>query len=427
MRKFIFLLALLSLLAVMPVAADGHACDIDAPADSTAVNMIGWTYPIIDFYTEELESCNEVENLEVNTQLLDSGAAHEQIQLALGTGGTAPFDIIMVTEGDVNSYVAEEWMLPLNDLIEKYDEEYDISDISGLGDLSVDDMVYGIPMELNTRHLFYRPDLLEQYGLDVPETYDDVIAACGVLSEDDTIDIPFTMNLHAGWAWRIEFSDMVLAFGGQLINDDNTPAFNSEEGVIALEKIVEIVDACMGEEGLTYSIDDSQIGMATGGLAMIQTWATRAAAMDDPDFSDLVGEIEFAPAPRAVEDGPYGATGGTGAGLGIPANSDVDPEVAFLVLMEALDLQSQTGASAFGVASRSAVAAQTDARYLPAVFATINEGVEGSSAPAIGIVNSVLGNWLPQVITGDMSVQELLDAAAEAYTTEATTQGFIES
>jgi hypothetical protein len=260
----------------------------------------------------------------------------------------------------------------------------------------------------------------------VPQTYDDVIAACGVLAEEDSIELPFTMNLHAGWAWRIEFSDMLLGFGGSLINEDNTPAFNSPEGVMALSKIVEVVEACMGEEGLTYSIDDSQIGMATGGLAMMQTWATRAAAMDNPDFSDFVGQIEFAPAPRAVVDGPYAMTGGTGAGLGIPANTGVDPEVAFLVMMEALDLQSQTGAAAFGVASRSEVAANTDARYLPAVFETIAGGVEGSNAPVIGaVLNPVLDNFLPQVMAGDMTVEEILIAAEAAYIAEATAQGFI--
>ena len=425
MKKLIFVIALLAL-AVPTMAQDMATCNIDAPMESASVNMIGWTYPIIDLYASELEACNAVDNIEVNTQLLDSGSAHDQLRLALGTGGTSPYDIIMVTEGDINSYVAEGWMMPLNDLIDKYEEAYDISDISGLDDMTLDGNIYGLPMEQNTRHLFYRPDLLEKYMLAVPETWDDVIDACGVLQEEDSIVIPFTTQLHAGWAWRIEFSDMVFAFGGQLLNDDNTPAFHGEAGVQALNKLVEIVDACMGEEGLTYSIDDSQIGIATGELAMAFTWASRAAAMDDPDFSDYVGGIDFAPAPRATADGLYGATGGTGAGLGIPANIDDDPELVFQVILEAMDVDSQLRASQVGVITRNAVAAQADARYLPAVFDTINGGVEGQAMPAIGaVLNPVLGNWLPQIVTGDMSAEALLNAAAEAYTDEATTQGFI--
>ena len=425
MKRLLIILAVLAL--AIPIAADEAACHIDAPAEAASINMIGWTYPIIDFYASELEACNAVDNLEVNTQLLDSGAAHDQLRLALGAGGASPYDIIMVTEGDVNSYVAEGWMMPLNDLIDKYEDAYNISDISGLGDMTVDGNIYALPMEQNTRHMFYRPDLLEKHMIDVPETWDDVIAACGVLQAEDSIVIPFTTQLHAGWAWRIEFGDMLLAFGGMALNDDNTPAFNSEAGVMALEKLVEIVDACMGEEGLTYSIDDSQIGIATGELAMAFTWASRAAAMDDPDFSDYIGGIEFAPAPRATSDGLYGATGGTGAALGIPSNIDDDPDLVFQVILEAMDHESQERASQVGVITRGAVAETADARYLPAVFATIEGGVEGQAVPAIGaVLNPVWDQWLPQIVTGDMSAAELLDAAAAAYTAEATTQGFIE-
>ena len=426
MKKSILLIALLAL--VLPVAAqDMGGCMIEPPESAAQINMIGWTYPIIDFYADELEACNAVDNIDVNTQLLDSGSAHDQLRLALGAGGTSPYDIIMVTEGDVESYVHEGWMMPLNDLIEKYEEQYQISDILGIDDMAVDGVVYALPMEQNTRHMFYRPDLLDKHGIDVPDTWDDVIAACGALEAEDSIVIPFTIQLHAGWAWRSEFYNMLLGFGGTQINDDNTPAFNSEEGVMALDKMVEIVDACMGDEGLTYSIDDSQIGIATGELAMAFTWASRAASMDDPDFSDYVGGINFAPAPRAIAGAPYASTGGTGAGLGIPANIDDDPDLVFQIILEAMDEETMLRGSNYGVITRQAVAAIADARYLPAVFETIAGGVVGSEAPAIGaVLNPVLGQWLPQIMTGEWSTAELLDAAAEAYTAEATAQGFIE-
>ncbi|MCY4021794.1 MAG: extracellular solute-binding protein [Chloroflexi bacterium] len=426
MKRLFLILALLAF--ALPVAADDMGgCNIDAPESAATINMIGWTYPIIDFYASELEACNDVDNIDVNTQLLDSGSAHDQLRLALGAGGTSPYDIIMVTQADVYSYVAEGWMMPLNDLIDKYGDEFDISDIAGIGSMTVDGNIYALPMEFNTRHLFYRPDLLEKHMIDVPETWDDVIAACEVLAAEDSIVIPFTIQLHAGWAWRLEFLDLLLGFGGKALNEDMTPAFNSEEGVMALEKLVEITDACMGEEGLTYSIDDSQIGIATGELAMAFTWTSRAAAMDDPDFSDYVGGIEFGPALRATADGPYASTSG-GAALGIPADIDDDPELVFQIILEALDVESQIRGAEVGVISRNAVVAESDARYFWVVFENINGGVQSTPNPAMGaVVNPVLGNYLPQIVTGEMSAAELLDAAAEAYTAEATAQGFIES
>ena len=90
MKRLVLLLAVLVL--VLPVAAqDMGSCMLEAPETSATINMIGWTYPIIDFYADELSACNAVDNIDVNTQLLDSGAAHDQLRLALGTGGTSPY------------------------------------------------------------------------------------------------------------------------------------------------------------------------------------------------------------------------------------------------------------------------------------------------------------------------------------------------
>ena len=125
-----------------------------------------------------------------------------------------------------------------------------------------------------------------------------MIDACTVLKNEPSVDLPFTMNLHAGWAWEIEFMHFIRSFGGRYLNDDdNTPIFNSDAGVAALTKMKEVVDGCMGPEGLTYSIDDSEIGMETGTLAFVHIWASRAANMDDPEKSDFVGGIGFAPSP----------------------------------------------------------------------------------------------------------------------------------
>ena len=71
--KRVILLVMLFTLALPIAAQEMGSCNIDAPESAATVNMIGWTYPIIDFYADELEACNAVDNIDVNTQLLDSG------------------------------------------------------------------------------------------------------------------------------------------------------------------------------------------------------------------------------------------------------------------------------------------------------------------------------------------------------------------
>ena len=118
----------------------------------------------------------------------------------------------------------------------------------------------------------------------------------------------------------------------------------------------EVVDACMGAEGLTYSIDDSEIGMETGTLAFVHIWASRAANMDDPEKSDYVGGIGFAGSPAPDPDS--GILGGSAwiDAYSIAKRSGVDHDLAFRAIMETFDFEGQVGGSAHGAVVRTSVA-----------------------------------------------------------------------
>ena len=110
----------------------------------------------------------------------------------------------------------------------------------------------------------------------------------------------------------------------------------------------------------------------------------------------------------------------------IPANTTNDPDLIFRIIMEAADARSQRDAAELGMASRLAVA-EYGGVYLPAAGQTIAEGIGiYSTNPANGIVRAKLGEFLPLVGTGEMTAEEALNAAAEAYTEEATAQGYID-
>lgn len=411
-----------------PVPPQPSGCNVASPEKATQIDMIGWAFPITSFYAKELEKCNGVQNLRVNTQLLDSGSAREQARLALSGQGTSPYEIVHVDDALLTDLASQGQLLPLDEFIAKYNDQYDLDDISDalyqLG--TYDGKVYGIPIVANTMHYFYNMDLFDKYGLSAPDTYDDVIASCAVLKEDPDAELPFTINLHAGWAWRIEFHSLLKAYGGDWVNADSTPKFNGPEGVKAVEKLLEVVDACMGEEGLTWSIDDSEIGLETGTLPSAHTWASRAANMDNPEKSQFVGKIGFAPAPRAVAGGPHAGPAAADF-YTIPARTDVDPDLIFRIIMEAADLESQMEAAKLGLVTRGAVAAAgAGGRYLAAAQETIANGAGNyGENPAVALARTAIENTLPKVATGEMTPQQALDAAAELYVAEATQQGFI--
>jgi multiple sugar transport system substrate-binding protein len=412
---------------IVEVIVDPTKCNLEAPAEEVEINMIGWSFPITDFYAAEVAKCDEVENLTVNTNLLSSADAQEQVRLALSSGGDSPYDIVHGSNSQVGAWAGVGWIMPINDLVDKYWDEYNLGDIpeKAWEGVTIDGLIYGVPIVGNTLHLIYRQDLYDEFGLDVPETYDDVIEDCAVIGLDNPdYDMPFAINLSAGWAWEIEFFQMLRAFGGDYLNDDSTAAFNSEAGVNAVNKLVEIADACMGVGGMSFGNDDIEVGIQLGTIPASNLWASRSANMDDPDRTDLTDVIAFAPAPRATADGPRAGSAWNDYYM-IPAKTTNDPDLIFRIIMEAADERSQEDAAKLGMATRLSVAGYGEA-YMPSAGQTIAEGVGiYSKNPANAIVRSKLGQFLPLVGTGDMTAAEALTAAAEAYTIEAKAQGYI--
>ena len=413
---------------ITEVIVDPTECNLDAPAEEVEINMIGWSFPITDYYAEEVAKCDRVENMTVNTNLLASADAQEQVRLALSSGGDSPFDIVHFANSQVGEWGGPGWLLPLNDLVDQYWDEYNLGDIpeKSWEGVTIDGNIYGVPIVGNTLHLIYRQDVFDEFGIAVPDTYDEVIEACNTIGLDNPDwDMPFTINLSAGWAWEIEFFQMLRAYEGDYLNEDNTAAFNSEAGVNAVNKMIEVANACMGIDGYSFGLNDQEVAIQLGTLPATNMWASRAANMTDPERTDLMDVIAYAPAPRVSADSPRAGSAWNDY-YGIPATTTNDPDLIFRVIMEAADERSQRDAAEVGMTTRLSVA-EYGGPYLAAAGQTIAEGIGiYSKEQAIGIVRSKLGEFLPLVGTGELTAQEALDAAAEAYTEEATAQGFIE-
>jgi len=409
------------------VIVDPTECLVDPPAEETEINLMGWSFPITDYYADEVAKCDKVENLTVNTNLLASADAQEQVRLALAAGGDSPFDIVHFANAQVGEWGGPGWLMPLNDLVDQYRDEYNLDDIpeKAWEGVTIDGNIYGVPIVGNTLHLIYRQDVFDELGLEVPETYDEVIEMCNTIGLDNPDwDMPFTINLSAGWAWEIEFFQMQRAFGGQYLDENNNPTFNDQTGVDAVNKMVEVADACMGIDGYTFSINDQEVALQLGTLPASNMWASRAANMTDPERTDLGDVIAYAPAPRATADGPRAGSAWNDF-YGIPATVTNDPDLIFRIIMEAADVRSQREAAELGMTTRLS-ATEHGGPYLPAAFETISGGVGiYDKNEAVNIAIAKLGEFLPLVGSGDMTAHEALDAAAEAYIAEATAQGFI--
>ena len=397
-------------------------CPVPEPATGVQVDVLGWEFPVTAQYAMEFEECNS-DNLEVNVQLLASNDAQDQITLDLGTG-SPEYEIIQVTNSTVGIHADK--LLDLAPFIEKYRDEFDLGDISDAmwGTGTVDGRVLGVPVISNTRHFFYNESILADNGVAPPDTFAEVIEACGVL-RGAGFDDPFNMNVAANWANDLEFHDIIKSLGGYYLNDDNSPAFNSPEGLAAIEHMIAIRDACMSDAGRTFSIDDAEAALRAGELPMASIWASRAAAMDDEENSLVVGQIRFAPA-LYTEAGSL-RTGGAFVDLySIPAGTSVDPELIFQVIMAATDLESQNAAAAHAAVSRTSASNPDGPRNSAALLQSIAEGVGAQSKnPALPLAQGAIGDEVLEVLQNNADPATALANAEARYIEEATAAGFM--
>ena len=165
----------------------------------------------------------------VNVMLVDPNALLNAV-----VAGNGPDVVISTDSWNPVNYAlrhAVEDLTQFDDLQEVLDQFYP----SAYAAFSFNGGLYALPETQLCSILFYRSDILEEYGLSVPETWDDLIAMLPTIQGANmSVGIPYpdiaAPNLSSYYA-------MLYQLGGTLYNDSAThTTINSEAGVQAFER-----------------------------------------------------------------------------------------------------------------------------------------------------------------------------------------------
>ncbi|MYG61182.1 MAG: extracellular solute-binding protein, partial [Acidimicrobiales bacterium] len=102
-------------------------CPIPNPSEVIEIDAIGWEFPIITQYAEELEDCEEG-NYRFNLQFLDSVEARSAMTQDAATGSPT-FELYQGSNAFIGELANQGFLLPLNDLVAKYSDQFDLGEI----------------------------------------------------------------------------------------------------------------------------------------------------------------------------------------------------------------------------------------------------------------------------------------------------------
>jgi multiple sugar transport system substrate-binding protein len=306
---------------------------------------------------------------------------------------------------------------PLDDLVARFGQQLQPNQL-----IRIQGRVMAIAMQVNAQHFMYREDIFQELGIAPPATYDDVLAAAEKIKASGKVQFPLGATMRTGFDLSQEFVNLFLGFGGRLTNPDNTPAIRGEAGLRTLE-MMRRLSAYMDPVYLTADSTFVQRQLQQGRVAMANLWATRAAAMDDPRESQVVGKIAMIAAPAAVPGGPS-ATTLWWDGIVIARNiSDAEAEAAFRVAMEGIDEEMVRANNNVAV---WLIRGFQPGRFAQGVIASANNRAPSyPSSPTMGLISSVVGERVADFMTGRRTADETLADIEAAYRSRAREQGLI--
>ena len=200
-------------------------------------------------------------------------------------------DIIAVDVIWPGDFAARGWIAPIE---EYFGEEALAEYIPGfLAAAQVEGHTYAIPLYIDGIHLFYRADLLEKYGFDVPTTWEALIAQAEAIVEGEAN--PDLAGFVSMWA-KIEglFMNWLAFFqgaGGTFFDADGNLAINTEAGVKSLSTMVSMLESGVAPESvLTFRPNDARIlfQQERAVFLMVQDFVLAPLTAEDSPVADAV-------------------------------------------------------------------------------------------------------------------------------------------
>lgn len=421
----LLLITALTLAAAQSPSAAEYNLQEGKPYEGTELNFLICCTAVAQF-AALIERTNEeftpLTGITVNWSNTPYESYKDEI-LIEASSGTGSYDLVAWV--DAWGPQLEPFLTPIDELVAKdnvplddYPEVY--LDAARLGT----DTLYGLPLRGHAFMLWYRQDVLDELGLEVPTTWQEVEAAAKAIDEQTDFDgLSLYYNVGTGqnlFTWL----SMLWGAGGDVFDENNQPIFNNEVGVEATNLYVNFLrDGLTSPDAVASGEQDAWQAMAQGRAAMFPGWSWIYESLANPEFSnqEVVDNLGFVAAP-GWEGGnrtSYGYIWPVGI-FGTSRNQDASWEYLKWLTNAKTDLElvidkSNPGLSTVVTTHYSALTSpkvnETTGGLQEAMAASLRDARTEPLVPEWLDVQSILEVAINEIANG-ADVQETLDNAA---------------
>jgi sorbitol/mannitol transport system substrate-binding protein len=383
----------------------------------------------------------------LNWSVLEENVLREKVTTDIATKG-GQYDIITIGAYETPLWGKQGWLVGLDDLGDSYDYADIIAQVKDA--LSVESKLYAVPFYAESSFTFYRKDLFEAAGIQMPDkpTFAQIAEYAGKLTDKDKGVYGICLRGKPGWGENMAFfTTLVNGMGGQWFDMDWKPQLTSAEWKESLAWYLDVMTKYGPPGAAANGHNENRALFATGKCAMWIDATSAAGYIYNPKESQVADKTAFTASP--VSDKNPNASGWSWAwALAIPASSQKQEAAKkFLAWATSKDYVKKVGETEGWVAAPPGTRKSTydNTAYVEAApFAktvltaievtnpakpTVNPvpytGVQFVAIPEFQSLGTAVGQEIAAALAGQKSADEALAAAQATAEQTMTEAGYI--
>lgn len=290
--------------------------------EGESIRLLFIEHPFVSTVEPLIPEFEAMTGIDVEIEVLAEQQGFDKLQADL-SNKAGNYDVFMTDPLHNWQYAAAGWLEPLEEYIASEQltaPGYDVDDfapgIYGAGRWTLEPLqgigegsTWGLPINFESYNLTYRPSMFEAAGVEVPETYEELLDAVQKLNASLPADqYPIVTRFDRYWDLTyLTFGSMAQSYGVELLDADGNVAIASPQGVEAAELFLEIVKSGSPDDAAAFTWYEVLQGFASGRFAIAFNEADLfAPTYENPDESAVSDDVGYAMVPA----GPKGRSTG---------------------------------------------------------------------------------------------------------------------
>ena len=415
----------------LPLASLAVAVSAAAQAQEITVATVNNNDMVImQSLTDEFEQAHP--GITLNWVVLEENVLRQRLTTDIATGG-GQFDVMTIGTYEAPIWAERGWLVPLDDLADDYQVDDLLRPVRD--GLSHNGTLHALPFYGESSMLYYRTDLFEEHGIEMPEqpSWNEVYEWAGQIHDPENRLYGICLRGKPGWGENMAFvSTLVNTFGGRWFDEDWNPEINSPEWQAAIGFYVDLMNNYGPPGASSNGFNENQALFSSGRCGMWVDATSAAGRIYDSRESSVADVLGFSQAP--VAETPKGSHWLWSWALAIPASSE-EPDAAKQFITWAtsqayIELVGETeGWTSVPPGTRAST--YEDERYIEAApFASfVLEAMQNADptdstlkpSPYIGVqfvgipefqaIGTQVGQSIAAALTGQMPVEQALESA----------------